>query len=75
MGIPPGEQAKRHRRLADKVGNTNLGHRDPVLLTLIIYILMYTPDFLDLDHPEKVEQTQLAFASLLYRQVLVPHIC
>ncbi len=67
MAIPAGDLAKRHQHLVKRIAALTLNQNDPLLLTLIMSIIIYTPDFLDLDHPKAVEQMQMNFASLLYR--------
>ncbi len=67
LGIAPGEQAKRHRHLVGKIMNMNLGEQDPMLFMLILCLILFTPDFIDLDEPERAEQTQMVFACLLHK--------
>ncbi len=43
------------------------GWQDPVLFILVTCIVMYTPDFLELDDAKGVEKMQTTFACLLHR--------
>ncbi len=65
--ISPGEPVRRHQQLVKKVAAMNLNLSDPLLITLVSSIIIYTPDFLDLDQPAKAEQAQMFFASMLHR--------
>lgn len=59
---------KRHQQLYERLVNASMGHRDHVLTMLVVSIMAYTPDFLDLDHRREAENVQMTFASLLHRQ-------
>ncbi len=45
------------------------GDWDPIACVLVASVMMYTPDFLDLDEPKKVADIQSAYACLLHKYV------
>ncbi len=67
MGIQSEGQAQRHRKLVSKIAGLSLNHPDPVMPMLLTSLITYSPDFVDLDHPESAERIQLHFANLLLR--------
>ncbi len=63
------EHSGRHKKLVGRIGNMSLGKRDPVLFMLIVSTILYTPDFVDLDHPGDAERIQMAYAFMLCKSV------
>lgn len=71
MDIHDKEQIIRHKKLVDRITGMSLGEPDPVLPSLISSLIIYSPDSLDLDHPEDAEKLQLHFASLLHKYKVI----
>ncbi len=66
------EDLERHKIVAKKLspGNVNIKdvlEFDPVVSLLTTFIIMHTPDFLDLDDPGRATETQTMLAGLLQR--------
>ncbi len=65
--------SRRHKKTALKLAK--LGGYGPdegwdkIHSILTMYVIFYTPDFLDLNKPQEVEKVQMFYASLLYRLV------
>ncbi len=68
------EQARRHRKLVDKIAGISLHKPDPILPMLITSLILYSPDFVDLDKPASAERQQIHFASLLHRYAVLIYI-
>ncbi len=64
-------ELEKHRHAAvmlapGRLGNGIMEH-DPVVSLLTSFIIIYTPDFLDLDNPSRVMEVQAMFAGVLLR--------
>ena len=63
-----GDLLKEHRRAADRIAElTEQQDWDPVHLMLTLFVILFSPDFLELDDPGEVERIQTAYACLLQR--------
>ncbi len=61
----------KYRNAYRRMSQENLSHSasewDPIVCVLVASVMMYTPDFLDLDEPKKVADIQTAYACLLHK--------
>ncbi len=59
--------SSRHRWLVQKIQGLPHAKCDLVALMLNIMVILFTPDFIQLDDVKEAERVQLAYANLLYR--------
>ncbi len=61
------EMSMRHRQLVNKIRGKPHIAMDPVAIILAVYMMLYTPDFIDLDDAKEAERQQTMYACLLNR--------
>ncbi len=61
--------ADKHFKAAHKLANSGVcDHElDPIMCILTICVMLYSPDFKELDDPYEVERIQMSYAYLLQR--------
>ena len=72
--VPSADAARRHREVTDKLSGwfpraagSEAAPRDEVCFTLMVYVLLFSSEFLTLQSRKKVEEVQLGFMRMLYR--------
>ncbi len=79
LGLLDKESCKRHYAVAKKLSEIPSGggrEWDPILCTLIVCVMMYSQDFIELDDAEEAERAQTMYAYVLqrYTAVIVIHL-
>ncbi len=70
LGLKTNDALERHRKSAMRLSQVGVGDGDtgdPIITMLTAFIILNTPDFLDLDEPSKAEDAQAMWAGMLQR--------
>lgn len=61
------DMSKRHRQLVNKIQGMGRMKWDIVVIILNTFIILYTPDFIELDDLKEAQKIQVMYACLLHR--------